>query len=130
EEFVDWQVKETLANQVRDTIGATVSVSPREVWDSYAQETERARLSFVRFDPSFYAERVEVTDEAVRAWMSENQEAVDTEYSRQRHEFTNLPAQRRARHILIDAPESMPEAERAEARTRAEGLLAQIQGGA
>ncbi|MFK7985339.1 MAG: peptidylprolyl isomerase [Sandaracinaceae bacterium] len=129
EEFVDWQVEEALAAQVRDTVAASVNVSPREVWDTYVQDTERAQLKYVRFDPEYYTAQVEVTDESVAAWMEENTEAVDTEYQRQRHRYTDLPEQTLARHILIGSAESDEESERTAARTLAESLLEQVQNG-
>ncbi|MGE0790734.1 MAG: peptidylprolyl isomerase [Sandaracinaceae bacterium] len=129
EEFVTWQVNETLANKVREMVTASVSVSPREVWDAYVQENDRAQLSYVRFDPAYYRERVEVTDQAVSDWMGENAEAVDEEYRRQRHRYTNLEEQTRARHILIEVPADAPAETRDAARQRAEGLLRRAQAG-
>lgn len=130
EEFVQWQVAETRANTVRDLVTAAVGVSPREVWDAYVQESDRAQLAYVRFDPTYYRDRVELTDEAVVAWMAENEEEVDTEYRRNRHRYTNLEEQTHARHILIEVAEDAEESVRAEKRSLAEGLLAQLQAGA
>jgi peptidyl-prolyl cis-trans isomerase D len=130
DEFLTWQVAETRANQVRDLVTASVTVSPREVWDAYVQENDRAQLSYVRFDPAHYRDRVEVTDEAVGAWMAQNAEAVDQEYARQRHQYTNLEEQTRARHILLQIAEDASDEDRAAKRAEAEGLLAQLQGGA
>ena len=129
EEFIEWQVDEKLANRVREMVTATVTVSPREVWDSYVRESERARVSYARFDPEYYATRVETSDEAVTAWMAENQEAVDEEFRRQRHRYTNLPEQARVRHILIGVDSGASDEVRAEKRALAERLLAEIQGG-
>ncbi len=95
DEFVLWQSKETLAQQVRETVLAPVTVSPRELWDAYVQETERATISYVRFDPASYRDQVRVTDEAVTEWMNAHQDEVDQEYRRQRHRYTNLDEQAR-----------------------------------
>lgn len=127
QEFVTWQVEETRAALVRDMVTSSVAVSPREVWDAYVQETDRAQLSYFRFDPAYFQEHLEVTDEAIEAWMGEHAEEVDAEYRRQRHRYTGLEEQTHARHILIDAPASASEEDRAAARARAEGLLAQAQ---
>lgn len=128
EEFVNWQVAEARANQVREMVASSVTVSSREVWDAYVQETDRARLGYVKFDPAYYEGQVEVTDEAVGTWMTANAEDVDAEYRRQRHRYTNLPEQTRARHILIGIAETAETADREAARARAEALLAQVQG--
>jgi peptidyl-prolyl cis-trans isomerase D len=129
EEFVTWQVQETIANQVRETVTASVSVSPREAWDAYVQETERARLSYVRFDPAYYRERVEVTDDAVSAWMQAHADEVDAEYRRQRHRYTNLDEQTHARHVLIGVEEDASDEVRAEKRRLAEDLLRRARAG-
>lgn len=129
EEFVEWQTEEALANDVRDMVTTSVSVSPREVWDSYVQENDRAQLAYVRFDPAYYRDRVEITDTAVEAWMEENTEEVDQEYRRQRHRYTNLEEQTRARHILLEVGENATDDERQAVRTRAEGLLARVLAG-
>ncbi len=129
DEFVAWQVAETRANLVREMVTASVGVSPREIWDAYVQENDRAQLSYVRFDPAHYRPAVELTDEAVGAWMAEHAEDVDAEYRRQRHRYTNLDEQTRARHILIQASEEEG-AEREQKRALAEGLLQQLRDGA
>ncbi|MCB9593721.1 MAG: peptidylprolyl isomerase [Sandaracinaceae bacterium] len=130
DEFLQWQVAETRANMVRDLVSASVTISNGEVWDAYVQENDRAQLSYVRFDPAHYTDRVEVTDAAVGAWMTANAEALDQEYRRQRHRYTNLEEQTHARHILLQIGEDASDTDRAAKRAEAEGLLAQLQGGA
>lgn len=129
DEFVEWQARETLAQRMRDTVTAPVTVSPREIWDAYVAETERATISYVRFNPADYRDRVEVTPEALTEWMQQNQERVDTEYRRQRHRYTNLEEQARARHILVRVAEDASEEERSAARAEAEALLARVKAG-
>lgn len=129
EEFVIWQVAEARANRVREMVTASVSVSSREVWDSYVQENDRAQLSYVKFDPAYYESRVEVTDEAIGTWMEANAEDIDAEYRRQRHRYTNLEEQVRVRHILVEVAHDASDGDRESARRRAEALLAEIEDG-
>ncbi len=129
DEFVEWQSRETLAQMVRDTVTAPVTVSPREIWDAYVGETERATISYVRFNPADYRDQVEITDAALTEWMNAHQDEVDAEYRRQRHRYTNLEEQARARHILIRAAEDASETDRAAARAEAQALLARVQAG-
>jgi len=129
EEFERWQVREQLAQRVREAVLVTVTVSPREVRDQYERETERATIEYVRFTPLYYRDRVEPTTEQVRLWMAEHQQEVDQEYQRQRHRYTGLEEQRRARHILIKATAEASEAERNAARRRAEELLRRARAG-
>lgn len=129
EEFERWQVRERLAELAREAVVSTVTVSPLEVREQYNRETERAQIEYVRFTPTFYRDRAESTDEALSAWMAAHTEEVDAEYQRQRHRYTGLEEQRRARHILIKASSTAPETERTAARTRAEALLARARAG-
>jgi peptidyl-prolyl cis-trans isomerase D len=130
DEFVTWQANETLADRVRETITAPVTVSPREVWDAYVQQTDRAAISYVRFNPADYRDDVVVEEEALTAWMGENTEDIDAELRRQRHRYTNLEEQVRARHILIGVANDASDDVRSAARTRAQDLLRQAQEGA
>jgi peptidyl-prolyl cis-trans isomerase D len=129
EEFTHWQVRERLAARMRDAIAAQVTISPEEIHDQYVRDTERARLSYVQFRESWFQDQVDANETAVRAWMTEHQSQVDETYTQQRHRYTGLEPQVRARHILIKASESAPEADRTAARTRAEELLHRAQAG-
>lgn len=129
EEFERWQTRERLAQLAREAVVSTVTVSPQEVRDQYTRETERAQVDYVRFTPTYYRDRVDATDQAIRAWMTEHQEEVDQEYQRQRHRYTGLEEQRRARHILIKASADAPEADRQAARARAAELLRRARAG-
>jgi len=128
-EFLEWQTREQLALRMRDTVAAQVSVSGEEVRNVYERDTERAQLEYFQFRPSYYRDRIQPTDTDVRAWMAAHTTEVDEEYTRQRHLYTGLELQVRSRHVQIDAPSTMTEAERATARTRAEALLARARGG-
>lgn len=128
-EFVDWQVEEMLAERMRQTVTSTVQVSSQEVWDAYAREREQAKLEYFRFSPQFYRETMQPTDDEIRAWMAAHAEDVDREYQANRHRYTGLEEQVRARHILIRAGEDASEEVRAAARARAEGLLARARAG-
>ena len=129
EEFERWQVRERLAQMAREAVITPVTVSPQEVRDQYTRDTDRATIEYARFTPLFYRDRIESTDDEVRTWMQAHQAEVDEEFQRQRHRYTGLEEQRRARHILIKAGAEAPEAERTAARERAEAILRRVQGG-
>lgn len=129
DEFVQWQVRERLAGLARDAIEEQVTVSPDEVRATYVRDTERAQLDYVQYRPSYYRDRIEPTEADVTTWMGAHQSEVDEEYTRQRHNYTGLELQVRARHILIQAGQDAPEAERTAARARAEAILARVRGG-
>lgn len=129
DEFTHWQVRERLAARMREAVVAQVTIAPEEIQDQYARDTERATLRYAQFRESYYQDRVDASPENVRTWMEAHQTEVDEEYTRQRHRYTDLEPQVRARHILIKAAESAPEADRTAARTRAEELLHRAQAG-
>jgi peptidyl-prolyl cis-trans isomerase D len=61
--------------------------------------------------------------------MESHTDEVNEEYTRQRHRYTDLEPQVRARHILIKAAEDAPQPDRDAARVRAQALLARAQAG-
>lgn len=128
-EFAESQIDEMLAHRMREVIASTVEVSPREVWDAYVRERESARVKYVRFAPAYYRDTLEPTDQQLSAWMAENTEEVDRDYEANRHRYTGLEKQVRARHILIKADAEASDDVKQAARERAERLLAQIRGG-
>ena len=129
DEFTRWQVRERLATRMREAVAAQATIAPEEIHDQYVRDTERATLRYVQFREAFFQNSVDASPTNVRAWMEGHQTQVDEEYTRQRHRFTDLEPQVRARHILIKAAEDAPPADRTAARARAEALLARAQAG-
>jgi peptidyl-prolyl cis-trans isomerase D len=129
EEFAEAQAEEILAERMRDTLRATVSVSPEEVWDAYVREKERAVVDYVRFSPVYYRDRLQFTPTEIEAWIAAHQSEVDAEYQRQRHRYTGLEKQVRARHILIKVAGDASDEVKAAARARIERLLARARAG-
>jgi peptidyl-prolyl cis-trans isomerase D len=129
QEFALSQVEEALAERMRETIVASVAVSPDEIWDAYVRERERVTLSYIRFSPTYYRDQLVPTDAEVTTWMAANQAAVDAEYTRQRHRFTGLEKQVRARHILIKVASDASDAVRAAARAKIDALLVRARAG-
>jgi peptidyl-prolyl cis-trans isomerase D len=128
-EFVEMQIEETLAQRMRDTVRATVEISPNEIWETFVRESDTVTLDYVRFSPSYYRDEVDPTDADIRAWMDENGEAVDREYQANRHRYTGLEPQVRSRHILVEAGSDASDEVREAARARATALLARARAG-
>jgi peptidyl-prolyl cis-trans isomerase D len=129
EEFGQAQILETLAERMRETLRAGVSVSDGEVFDAYVREKERATIEYIRFSPLYYQSQHEPTAAEVQAWMTGHTTEVQAEFDRQRHRYTNLERQARARHILITVDSSATDADRTAARSRADALLARARRG-
>src|ERR1700712_1808698 len=101
QEFAQSQIQETLAERMREVVGTSVAVSPGEVWDAYVREKDKAELKYVRFDDAFYRELVETKPAELVAFQKEHAADIDAEYEREKHRYTGLEKQVRARHILI-----------------------------
>ena len=124
QEFAKSQIQESLAARMREVVGASVVVSPAEVWDAYVREKEKVELKYVRFDGTFYREQVEPSPADLEAWLKEHAKEVDAEYERDKHRYTGLEKQVRARHILIKAASDADEATKAASKAKAEAARA------
>ncbi|MGB8329555.1 MAG: peptidylprolyl isomerase [Polyangiales bacterium] len=122
-EFADAQVDEYLAAKMRELIASSVNVSDAEIWDDYVRENDTAKIKYVRFSPAYYAKQKPATSEAALAtWIADNQDLLAAEYEANKHRYTNLEKQVRARHILIKAGSYASPEQKAEAKKQAEAL--------
>jgi len=122
-EFADAQVDEYLAARMRELVASTVNVSETEIWEDYVRENDNAQIKYVRFSPGYYSsEQPPTSDAALAAWTASNEERLTAEYEANKHRYTNLEKQVRARHILIKAGSYASEEQKAEARKKADAL--------
>jgi peptidyl-prolyl cis-trans isomerase D len=129
EEFANEQTEETLAQNMRDVVTSQVTLSNAEVWDAYLREKESVTLKYARFSPVFYGQGLTPTDAELSAFITSAQKDVDAEYEREKHRYTGLEKQVRARHVLVKVEESASDADKASAKTRADALLARAKKG-
>lgn len=78
------------------------------------QLPEKADVEYVVLDLESIKKSINVPEDELKKYYSENEKSYTT------------PEERRASHILIKAPSSMPAAERAQARAKADALLAEL----
>lgn len=128
-DFTESQIKATLAQRMREVVMASVEVGPSEVWDAFVREREKATLSYVRFSPSYFQSQLKPSDEELQKFMSDAQEEIDKSYEKQKHRYTGLEKQVRARHILIKVDSSAADEEKAAAKARATELLQRAKDG-
>lgn len=122
-EFADAQVDEHLAAMMRELIASSVNVSEAEVWDDYVRENDTAKIKYVRFSPAYFVKQKPPTsDAALDAWIADHQDRLDAEYEANKHRYTNLEKQVRARHILVKAGSYSTDEQKAEAKKKAEAL--------
>lgn len=124
QEFSQSQVQEELAHLAQELLKATTRVGPEEVWQTYLFKNDRAKLNYVRFSPSYYQESLVPTEAEVTLWAKAHKAQIDKAFTDQKHRFTGLEKQVRARHILIKVEETASEEEKQKAKKTAEGILA------
>jgi len=129
EEFANEQAEETLAQNMRDTVSAQVTLSPDEVWDAFVREKESVTLKYARFSPVFYGQGLEPTREQLDAYIASHGADLDAEFAREKHRYTGLDKQVRARHILIKLDEKATDEQREAAKSRAAALAARAKKG-
>jgi peptidyl-prolyl cis-trans isomerase D len=123
-EFARTQIEESLAQSMRENVAANVVVSPDEVWEAYVREKENVVLRYVRYSSVYYRQQLKLNDAELGAWIAAHQAEVDAEYEKQKHRYTGLEKQVRARHILIKVDSAADEATKAEKRAQIDALLA------
>ena len=129
-EFAEGQVDEYLAAMMRELVASTVNVSAAEVWDDYVRENDTATIKYVRFTPAYYdKKRPEASKQALDTWVDENEERLTAEYEANKHRYTNLEKQVRARHVLLKAGSYASDEQKAAAKKQAESLLARAKAG-
>jgi peptidyl-prolyl cis-trans isomerase D len=122
-EFADNQTEEILAQRMRDLITSAVLVSDEDVWDDYRRENEKVTLKYLRFSPVYYRDRLQPNDQQLQSWTASHQAEVEAAYQRDRHNYTGLEKQVRARTISIKIPSDATADQKEEARKRATDLL-------
>ena len=122
-EFVEGQVDEYLAAEMRDLVASTVNVSDAEVWDDYVRENDKASLRYVRFSPAYFGQQApELSEEALAAWISENDEALEQAYTQNKYRYTNLDKQVRAQHVLVKTGSYATDEDKVAAKKKAAAL--------
>ncbi len=129
-EFAEAQVDEHLAAKMRVLVASSINVSDAEIWDDYVRENDTAKIKYARFAPAYYAQEKPSTSEAaLNAWIAENVERLTAEYEANKHRYTNLEKQVRARHILVKAGSYATDEQKAEAKKKAEAYRKRVLGG-
>jgi peptidyl-prolyl cis-trans isomerase D len=129
-DFTQSQVRETLAQRMREAVVANITVGPGEVWDAYVREKESAKLKYLRFSKTYYSQKAEATEAEMAQFIIDHKDEIDAEYEKEKHRYTGLEKQVRARHILIKVPAGSDEEQKQQAREKIEALLEQARGGA
>ena len=128
-DFTESQIQASLAQRMREVVMASAEVGPREVWDAFVRENDKATLSYVRFAPSYFQSQLAPSKADLQQFMSDAQAEIDKAYEQQKHRYTGLEKQVRARHILVKVDSTASDEDKAAAKAKAEALLARAQAG-
>ena len=157
DEFESLQRSELIIDKVREHLQSGITVTDAEIEEEFRKNNEKVNLNFVSLTPASFEKKVEVSDEALQAYFSEQQEVfrvpemvalrylqfepqryldnvtfeegdLEKFYRRNLDQFEILE-RIKASHILIKVEEGTDDIMRAEKRIFAEKLLEEIKAG-
>lgn len=157
DQFEAMQRNELINNKVREHLQTGVSVSDADVEEEFRKNNEKINLNFVSLTPASFEKKVKVSDEALEAYFTEQQETfripemvalryLQFEPQRYLEEVTfeenelerfhrrhldqfEILERVKASHILIKVDENTDEQTRAKKRALAEKLLEEAKSG-
>lgn len=124
-EYEDSIRRSLAAQKLLELVQGAATVSDEELKARFEKEGNKASLTFVRFLPSMFASQVALKSAEISAWAKANTEAVKAAYEKNKPLY-NQPEQVRARHILLKVAPDATDAQKSEARARAESLRKQV----
>lgn len=113
------------ARKLLQVVEGAAVVSDEEVKTRYQKEGNRATATYVRFLPSQFADKVKITDAEAAAYAKANEAAVKDYYEKNKFLY-HQNEQVRARHILIRSEKESTDAQKAEAKAKAENLRKEV----
>ena len=129
DDFIEQQRLELIAERMRQLIVSAVRISDDEAKLEYDRENDTATIKYVRVMPAYFADRLKPTPEEISAWTAAHADEIKANYEANKFKYTDLEEQVRARHILIRAGKDAPSAEKAEAKSKIENILAKAKAG-
>jgi peptidyl-prolyl cis-trans isomerase D len=128
--FIEEQRREMLANRMRDSLRAGVTVSPEEVKEDWLREADQVNIEYVRFPIHRYASEIEVKPEEIAKYAAANEASLKKLYDERKAAlYEKQPKQRRLRQILVKLDAEAPEADVATAQKKADALAARLRKG-
>lgn len=124
--FEDKLRRQLAAQKLLDLVESSVTVSDEEVKAKYLKDGDVAKVTFVRFTPTMFAEKVGTPKPAdIDAWAKTNEAAIAAHY--EKNKFTYFQQEKvKAAQILIKIPADATDAQKAELKTRIENVRKDI----
>jgi peptidyl-prolyl cis-trans isomerase D len=126
--FEDSLKRELMARQLEAILTDGQQVSPAELKEAFDARYNRVNLEVLRIDPAFFAITKELDDATIAAFAADNGAKIEAFYNEHINRYRKQK-QVKARHILIKAAEDASDADKADAKKRAEAALARVKGG-
>ncbi|MCH9686170.1 MAG: SurA N-terminal domain-containing protein [Deltaproteobacteria bacterium] len=93
--YLEQQAEETLAQTLRDVVGASVVIPESEIRNQYDSSANTLALRYARYDFAAFADLADPTPAQLDAYVADNAEELDKRYESQKTRFTALPRQAR-----------------------------------
>lgn len=112
--------RDLAAQKLLELVENSVTVSDEEVKAKFQKEGDLAKLSFVRFTPAMYAEKIGTPKQAeIDAWAKNNEALLAAHY--EQNKFSYFDQEKvKARQILLKVAPDADAAKKAEIKTRIE----------
>lgn len=124
--FEDKLRRQLAAQKLLELVESSVAVSDEEVKAKYLKEGDVAKLTFVRFSPAMFSEKVAPPKPAeLDAWIKANEPAIADYYEHNKFSFF-LPEKVKAKQILLKVPPDADDAKKAEVKQRIENVRKDI----
>jgi peptidyl-prolyl cis-trans isomerase D len=122
-DFKTYQTAELIANRMRDLVKLTARVSDAEVFAAFESDSAKATVRVAQLDHDWFARfATNVTDDAVRAYITAHMADIDTAFAGQEATYVeNCPL---VSEIFFAYPPAADEADEKETRDRAESVTA------
>ncbi len=124
--FEDKLRRQLAAQKLLELVEASVAVSDEEVKAKYVKEGDTANVSFVRFSPTMYSEKIAQPKPAeLDAWIKANEPAIAEYYEKNKFSFFEQE-KAHVKQILLKVPPDADDAKKAEIKQRAENTRKDI----
>lgn len=118
--------KELASQKLRQLVAVTATVSDDEVKARFVKDGNKAQITYVRFLPSMFADKVTApTPAEIEQFKKDHQKEIKDSYEANKFLYEQ-PEKVHARHILLKVDKSAPQATKDEVRKKLEDLRKQI----
>jgi peptidyl-prolyl cis-trans isomerase D len=114
--------RQLAAQKLLELVESSVAVSDEEVKAKYLKEGDSAKVTFVRFNPTMFTDKVAAPKPAeIDAWIKANEAAIAQYYEQNKFTFVQ-PEKVAAKQILLKVAPDADAAKKAEIKARAEAV--------